>query len=141
LLCHESGAYHAAIPPFSALTLWQHDNSLTIALEVCKAFLEPIEYLTSLYPGPGAWPRVSAVFLHSYTQLVRSTRSSSPTSSSRRPPRAHSASTFYRGSHRRLCPNSCRNAMILFLYYLVCLLLCVYYLCVCTSICSHVAEH
>jgi len=37
---------------FRALTLWQHDNSLTIALEVCKAFLEPIEYLTSLYPGP-----------------------------------------------------------------------------------------
>ena len=71
LLCHESGAYHTAIPPFSALTLWQHDNSLTIALEVCKAFLEPIEYLTSLYPGPGAWPRVSAVFLHSYTQLIR----------------------------------------------------------------------
>jgi hypothetical protein len=41
----------------SALTLWQHDNSLTIALDVCKAFLEPIEYLTKLYPGPGAWPR------------------------------------------------------------------------------------
>ncbi|KAH9993706.1 hypothetical protein BJV74DRAFT_760416, partial [Russula compacta] len=35
-----------------ALTLWQHDNSLTIALDVCKAFLEPIEYLSTLYPGP-----------------------------------------------------------------------------------------
>jgi len=35
-----------------ALTLWQHDNSLTIALDVCKAFLEPFEYLVKLYPGP-----------------------------------------------------------------------------------------
>ncbi|KAI9511557.1 hypothetical protein F5148DRAFT_974976 [Russula earlei] len=35
-----------------ALTLWQHDNSLTIALDVCKAFLEPIEFLANFYPGP-----------------------------------------------------------------------------------------
>jgi len=34
-----------------ALTLWQHDNSLTIALDVCKAFLEPIKFLTTVYPG------------------------------------------------------------------------------------------
>ncbi|KAH9993709.1 hypothetical protein BJV74DRAFT_770667 [Russula compacta] len=38
-----------------ALTLWEHDNSLTIALDVCKAFLEPIEYLITLYPGPGTF--------------------------------------------------------------------------------------
>jgi len=37
---------------YRALTLWQHDNSLTIALDVCKAFLEPIEYLINFYPGP-----------------------------------------------------------------------------------------
>ncbi|KAI9464587.1 hypothetical protein BJY52DRAFT_1114909 [Lactarius psammicola] len=37
---------------FRALTLWEHDNSLTIALDVCKAFLEPIQFLTSIYPGP-----------------------------------------------------------------------------------------
>ncbi|KAH9066631.1 hypothetical protein EDB87DRAFT_1553684 [Lactarius vividus] len=37
---------------FRALTLWEHDNSLTIALDVCKAFLEPVQYLTSIYPGP-----------------------------------------------------------------------------------------
>lgn len=36
---------------FRALTLWQHDNSLTIALDVCQAFLEPIEFLTAFYPG------------------------------------------------------------------------------------------
>ncbi|KAI0272685.1 hypothetical protein BC834DRAFT_930033 [Gloeopeniophorella convolvens] len=35
-----------------ALTLWQLDNSLTVALDVCKAFLEPIEFLTSIYPCP-----------------------------------------------------------------------------------------
>jgi hypothetical protein len=46
----------------SALTLWQHDNSLTIALDVCKAFLEPFEYLVKLYPGPGAWPRVPSMY-------------------------------------------------------------------------------
>ncbi|KAH9176032.1 hypothetical protein EDB89DRAFT_1846911 [Lactarius sanguifluus] len=37
---------------FRALTLWEHDNSLTIALDVCKAFLEPVQFLTSIYPGP-----------------------------------------------------------------------------------------
>ena len=41
------------IRPPSALTLWQLDNSLTIALDVCRAFLEPIEYLIGFYPGPG----------------------------------------------------------------------------------------
>lgn len=35
-----------------ALTLWEHDKSLTIALDVCKAFLEPVQFLTSIYPGP-----------------------------------------------------------------------------------------
>jgi len=33
-----------------ALTLWSFDNSLTIALDVSKAFLEPIEFLTSIWP-------------------------------------------------------------------------------------------
>jgi hypothetical protein len=37
---------------FRALTLWEHDNSLTIALDVCKTFLEPIQFLTCIYPGP-----------------------------------------------------------------------------------------
>ncbi|KAI0305926.1 hypothetical protein B0F90DRAFT_1694580 [Multifurca ochricompacta] len=37
---------------FRALNLWYHDNSLTIALDVCKAFLEPIQFLTTIYPGP-----------------------------------------------------------------------------------------
>ncbi|KAH9044255.1 hypothetical protein EDB84DRAFT_1587204 [Lactarius hengduanensis] len=37
---------------FRALTLWEQDNSLTIALDVCKAFLEPVQFLTSIYPGP-----------------------------------------------------------------------------------------
>lgn len=34
----------------SAMTLWQYDNSLTIALDVCKAFLPAIDYLTTLWP-------------------------------------------------------------------------------------------
>ncbi|KAF8172009.1 hypothetical protein K438DRAFT_1729122 [Mycena galopus ATCC 62051] len=33
-----------------ALTLWQCDNSMTIALDVCKTFLPPIDYLTALWP-------------------------------------------------------------------------------------------
>lgn len=41
--------------PTSALTLWDHDNSLTIAIDVCKAFLEPIEFLIIYFPGPGAY--------------------------------------------------------------------------------------
>ena len=38
----------------SALTLWEHDNSLTIALDVCKAFFGPIEFLITFFPGPGS---------------------------------------------------------------------------------------
>jgi len=34
-----------------ALKLWQLDNSLTIALDVCKVFLEPIKFLITIYPG------------------------------------------------------------------------------------------
>lgn len=37
---------------YRALTLWEHDNSLTIAIDVCKAFFEPIEYLIKFFPGP-----------------------------------------------------------------------------------------
>ncbi|KAI0044523.1 hypothetical protein FA95DRAFT_1562170 [Auriscalpium vulgare] len=33
-----------------ALTLWSLDNSLVIALDVTKAFLEPIDFLTAIYP-------------------------------------------------------------------------------------------
>ncbi|KAJ7108623.1 hypothetical protein C8R44DRAFT_636323 [Mycena epipterygia] len=32
------------------LTLWQYDNSLTVALDVCKNLLAPIDYLTALWP-------------------------------------------------------------------------------------------
>ncbi|KAJ7367084.1 hypothetical protein DFH08DRAFT_679593 [Mycena albidolilacea] len=32
------------------LTLWQCDNSMTIALDVCKTLLAPIDYLTALWP-------------------------------------------------------------------------------------------
>lgn len=37
-----------------ALSLWAVDHTLTIALDVCKAFLEPINFLTKLWPCPGA---------------------------------------------------------------------------------------
>ncbi|KAF5330254.1 hypothetical protein D9758_014443 [Tetrapyrgos nigripes] len=35
-----------------ALSLWQCDNSMTIALDVCKAFLPAVNYLSSLWPCP-----------------------------------------------------------------------------------------
>lgn len=42
--------------------LWTYDNSLSIALEVCKAFLGPIDYLLALFPCPRTFiaPCVSA---------------------------------------------------------------------------------
>lgn len=36
-----------------ALTLWEADNSLTVALDNCKALLRPIDYLTSIWPCNG----------------------------------------------------------------------------------------
>ncbi|KAF8630832.1 hypothetical protein AX17_005191 [Amanita inopinata Kibby_2008] len=35
-----------------ALLLWQYDNSLIIALDVCKALIPAIDYLTALWPCP-----------------------------------------------------------------------------------------
>ncbi|TFK40666.1 hypothetical protein BDQ12DRAFT_733873 [Crucibulum laeve] len=35
-----------------ALSLWKCDNTLTIALDVCKALLPAIDYLTALWPCP-----------------------------------------------------------------------------------------
>ncbi|KAF9241190.1 hypothetical protein BU15DRAFT_87399 [Melanogaster broomeanus] len=35
-----------------ALSLWECDNSLTLALDVCIAFFKPIDYLTVLWPCP-----------------------------------------------------------------------------------------
>lgn len=53
-ISRESGAHNGDFYPSpSALTLWKHDNSLTIALDVCKAYLELIEYIIKFYPGPG----------------------------------------------------------------------------------------
>lgn len=36
-----------------ALLLWSCDHSLTVALDVSKALLGPIEYLMSMWPCPG----------------------------------------------------------------------------------------
>ncbi|KAF5338925.1 hypothetical protein D9611_008729 [Ephemerocybe angulata] len=36
-----------------ALSLWQCDNTLIVALDVCKALLPAIDYLTALWPCPG----------------------------------------------------------------------------------------
>jgi len=33
-----------------SLSLWQHDNTLTVALEVCMSLLPAIDYLTALWP-------------------------------------------------------------------------------------------
>ncbi|KAJ7442636.1 hypothetical protein FB451DRAFT_1057345 [Mycena latifolia] len=35
------------------LTLWECDNSMTVALDVCKNLLAPIDYLTALWPCQG----------------------------------------------------------------------------------------
>ncbi|KAF8967057.1 hypothetical protein BDZ97DRAFT_1804957 [Flammula alnicola] len=35
-----------------ALALWEYDNSLSIALQVCKALMPGIDYLTALWPCP-----------------------------------------------------------------------------------------
>lgn len=35
-----------------SLSLWECDNSLYVALDVCKAFLPPIDYLSALWPCP-----------------------------------------------------------------------------------------
>ncbi|RXW24524.1 hypothetical protein EST38_g1354 [Candolleomyces aberdarensis] len=35
-----------------SLALWQCDNTLTVALDVCKALLPAIDYLTALWPCP-----------------------------------------------------------------------------------------
>lgn len=37
----------------SALSLWDCDHSLTLALDLCRALLAPIEYLTALWPCSG----------------------------------------------------------------------------------------
>jgi hypothetical protein len=36
-----------------ALSLWDRDKSLRVALEVSKALLAPVNYLTALWPCPG----------------------------------------------------------------------------------------
>ncbi|KAG6903252.1 hypothetical protein C0995_000147 [Termitomyces sp. Mi166 len=36
----------------SALGLWECDNTLTVAMDVCKAFLPALDYLTALWPCP-----------------------------------------------------------------------------------------
>ncbi|GLB38529.1 putative GAL4-like Zn(II)2Cys6 (or C6 zinc) binuclear cluster DNA-binding domain [Lyophyllum shimeji] len=35
-----------------ALSLWERDNTLTIAIDVCKALLPALDYLTALWPCP-----------------------------------------------------------------------------------------
>lgn len=41
-----------------SLKLWQCDNTLVSALEVCQAFFPPIDYLSCLWPCPGMTSRV-----------------------------------------------------------------------------------
>ncbi|KAM6494149.1 hypothetical protein JOM56_010510 [Amanita muscaria] len=36
-----------------AMTLWEYDNSLLPALDVCKALVTAVDYLSSLWPCPG----------------------------------------------------------------------------------------
>lgn len=38
---------------FRALTLWDCDNTLTLALDVCTAFFKPVDYLNALWPCEG----------------------------------------------------------------------------------------
>ena len=40
-------------PKFRCLQLWTLDKTLTIAVQLSKEFLAPIDYLTSLWPSEG----------------------------------------------------------------------------------------
>lgn len=46
---------------YRAFKLWKHDNSLTIALDVCMAFLEIIQHLVTFYPGPAQQRRLDGI--------------------------------------------------------------------------------
>lgn len=63
-----------------ALTLWDYDNTLTLALDVCTEFFKPVDYLNALWPCEEIRRRV--VKLHE--QLTRAYRSTGqpPTSPS-----------------------------------------------------------
>ena len=86
----------------SALTLWKHDNSLTIALDVCKVFLELIEYLITFYPGPGTCHISPPPYIPGQPSL---SIPFSPAKATRWTPRAHSLRGGFR---RRVCPDSHR---------------------------------
>jgi len=44
-----------------SLSLWQCDNSLIVALDLCKALLPALDYLTALWPSPGEAPDIAAM--------------------------------------------------------------------------------
>ena len=54
-----------------ALTLWECDNTLTVALDVCKAFLSPIEYLTALWPCTGMFTCLLSVGIPVYLHVFQ----------------------------------------------------------------------
>lgn len=53
-----------------ALSLWASDRSLTVALDVSKALLAPIDHLTALWPCPGDY----FIFSSSHTMLTWDTQ-------------------------------------------------------------------
>ncbi|KAI5983465.1 hypothetical protein EDD15DRAFT_2178951 [Pisolithus albus] len=44
-----------------ALSLWERDNSLTLAVDVCIAFFKPIDYLVTMWPSQGQTTKALAV--------------------------------------------------------------------------------
>ncbi|KAF8582821.1 hypothetical protein K439DRAFT_1350360 [Ramaria rubella] len=53
-----------------SLTLWQCDNSLLLALEVCQAYFPPIDYLSCLWPCPAQRSR----YLGLHSRLAQACR-------------------------------------------------------------------
>ena len=44
-----------------ALSLWERDNSLALALDVGTALFKPIDYLSALWPCPGKFSLTNAL--------------------------------------------------------------------------------
>ncbi|KAH0832014.1 hypothetical protein J3R83DRAFT_12919 [Lanmaoa asiatica] len=54
-----------------ALSLWERDNSLTLALDVGTALFKPIDYLSALWPCSDTWPSLVMVDQPSASTLKR----------------------------------------------------------------------
>ena len=66
--------YDVSNETFRALTLWHCDNSLTVALEMSKTLLRPMEYLMELWPCPSKFSNGSKFIRKLLTSPLRPTK-------------------------------------------------------------------